>query len=154
MKYSIVILTFIIFYHFNVYCQKDTIKYIIPDSVELAASAYIEMQKSSKATYRCYFNLQKESKGIYTLFIHDYSDRTSSKLRKWINSTSRFLLIDTSFYPVLSENDFAFGTVTKNDFGSIGSRIRNLKIRRIFPIGEPFFIRFSKKGEVIQSGYQ
>lgn len=137
----------------NVYGQRDSIKYVFPDSIEIITNSHLKSQNKSKPNQSFYFHLQKSNKDTFNLSIFEHTNLINRKLEKWILSTSRFVLIDDKYYPLLLEEDFIFGTVTERDFGIIGRRYKDLKIKRIFLTGEPFGIEFTKKGHVVRSGY-
>ncbi len=85
-----------------------------------------------------------------------YSDSTFYDLyickgdNKFANRTNRKLFIKGKFYPLIFESDMNLATITSN--AELIRKYRNgeyLEITKYVTIHEGFFVRFTKKGDVI-----
>ncbi len=129
---------------FSCYSQRqESIIYVIPDSVEILASEYIE-----KHNEYCYFVMYNNGEN-YELFIvsgDDYQDKSYSA---FITNSNRKVVIDDKEYPMLFEYDFDFSTIDKLNIGEFGKR--DGMIKRVQAIYHGYSIKFDRSGKLIDS---
>lgn len=133
---------------FTVNAQSQKISYVFPDSVELRLNKYISNYNKKKPNKELYFLIKKDTSGVYNLTVIPISSGSDSIVVSWLKSTNRYALIDKESYPVVFDYDFALGTPTINDIGSIGQREGNVK--RMELIAHRFTIYFRMNGKILK----
>lgn len=128
--------------------EKDSILYIIPDSVEVRI--YEETKKIDLSKFNLYFFLSKIDKNIYRINYSSFPNDSKSK-NPWIDNTNRFLIVNNRKFPLIFDYDSSFSTQTNTMLGSFGEREGN--IQRSYIIFEGYSITFKRDGTIISEDY-
>lgn len=128
--------------------EKDSILYIIPDSVEVRI--YEETKKIDLSKFNLYFFLSKIDKNIYRINYSSFPNDSKSK-NPWIDNTNRFLIVNNRKFPLIFDYDSSFSTQTNTMLGSFGEREGN--IQRAYIIFEGYSITFKRDGTIISEDY-
>lgn len=96
---------------------QDSIVYIVPDSVEIMLNKEIQSRKSDRENIDWGFYLSKETNGLFTLHLIECNN-----LNLLLKNSNRYLLVDSTKYPLLFDYDIRFASYGKREIGEMGSR--------------------------------
>lgn len=119
MKKNLTVLFLFLLIYVSLNAQnKDSLIYILPDSVELKLYEFTKSMEASK--YDCDFYLSNLGDNIYRINVSIYRIYNDDY---WSRKTNRFLVINNKKYPLSFDYDSLFGTMTKfSDIGKMGER--------------------------------
>lgn len=148
MKKNLTVLFLFLLMYMSLNAQnKDSLIYILPDSVELKLYEFTKSMEASK--YDCDFYLSSLGDNVYRINVSIYRIYNDDY---WSRNTNRFLVINNKKYPLSFDYDSLFGTMTKfSDIGKMGER-EGYIMRTTF-INEGYNITFNIKGEILKENY-
>lgn len=127
------------------------IQYVVPFQVE---SRLLKQMQVSEQLFT-FFSLRK-SKENYVITMIQGNKEELARIDKFnmLSKTTRYLLINQKFYPILFDTDYQFGTFLKKNAIRAGTEERwtneSFGIPRSHPIYEgSFSLTFSNKGEIL-----
>lgn len=123
--------------------NNDSIKYILPDDVEIKIDSYICKASLVDSTIALYLKSIGDDK--FTIYVYEIN-RESDYLSKL---TNRFIVINKNKYPLTLDYDSFFST--DSDIGEFGSR--DGKILKTITIFEGYNVTFDIKGKRIKEDW-
>jgi len=98
------------------------ILFVLPDSVEMIASKYIQHKDNPSLTHDLYCLLGSKGEDTCTITITSYDTAARTIIARWLSCTNRSVMIDKTEYPLLTDLDFKFGLPDDQDVGQMGKR--------------------------------
>lgn len=119
-----ILLTFL---SFSVYATgraqtNNRILYVLPDSVEVAASVYFQHITGTAAANQFYCLLATEGNDTCAITISRYEERAKTIVNRWLSHSNRSVIINKTEYPLLTDLDFRFGLPDEKNIGQMGKR--------------------------------
>lgn len=144
MKNIIILLFLILPCSYIIGQNQDSIVYIVPDSVEIMLNKEIQSRKSYRKDIDCGLYLSKGSNGMFTLHLIEYND-----FNFHLKNSNRYLLVDSTKYPLLFDYDIEFASYGKREIREMGSRFDGV-IPKNYYIIEGYSISFDLFGKNIK----
>lgn len=129
----------------NAQSNKEVIRYILFDKVEIKADSIIRNLEKSKFRLRYYCLLTRDS-DTYNLSICNYQDKDVKSIPQIVFLTNRYAVINKRLIPLIFDYDLSFITPRKNNslFGKRDGNIIRMKIT-----GDAPNIFFDSNGNII-----
>ncbi len=121
--------------------KKDSIIYIMPNSVEL--KIHEEIKKFDFSEIGLYFFLSTIDKNTYRINYADFPKATGSK-DPWADNSNRFLIVNDKKFPLIFDYDSDFSTQRNSMTGN------NQKVYIIF---DGYSITFNRDGVIISENH-
>ncbi len=127
---------------------QNHLEYAFPEKVMNEINKYVNKQLSNNPKQTFYALLRsKNQNNEYTIYISEYTSGSNEKEDFLIANTNRLIHLDALKVPVILSEDFNF---VAHGYGKRGDKTVPI---RLHIICEGFYIRFSKTGKVIETGW-